>query len=73
MKSTGFYAVILSGGSGERFWPLSTPDRPKQFLSVFGGKSLIRQAVDRLKGLVPFERILIITAGTLVAVFVQEF
>ncbi|MBO7685389.1 MAG: NTP transferase domain-containing protein, partial [Kiritimatiellae bacterium] len=66
MKSTGFYAVILSGGSGERFWPLSTPDRPKQFLSVFGGKSLIRQAVDRLKGLVPFERILVITAGTLV-------
>ena len=66
MKNTGFYAVILSGGSGERFWPLSTPDRPKQFLSVFGGKSLIRQAVDRLKGLVPFERILVITAGSLV-------
>ena len=66
MKSTGFYAVILSGGSGERFWPLSTPDRPKQFLSVFGGKSLIRQAVDRLKGLVPFERVLVITAGSLV-------
>ena len=66
MKSTGFYAVILSGGSGERFWPLSTSDRPKQFLSVFGGKSLIRQAVDRLKGLVPFERILVITADKLV-------
>ena len=42
MNRTGFYVVILSGGSGERFWPLSTPDRPKQFLSVFGGKSLIR-------------------------------
>ena len=66
MKNTGFYAVILSGGSGERFWPLSTSDRPKQFLSVFGGKSLIRQAVDRLKGLVPFERILVITADMLV-------
>ena len=56
MKATDFYAVILSGGSGERFWPLSTSDRPKQFLSVFGGKSLIRQAVDRLRGLVPRER-----------------
>ena len=66
MKITGFYAVILSGGSGERFWPLSTSNRPKQFLSVFGGKSLIRQAVDRLKGLVPFERILVITADMLV-------
>ena len=61
-----FYAVILSGGSGERFWPLSTPERPKQFLDVFGGKSLIRQAVDRLKGLVPPERVLIITAQSLV-------
>ena len=66
MNKTGFFAVILSGGSGERFWPLSTSDRPKQFLSVFGGKSLIRQAVDRLKGLVPFERILVITAEMLV-------
>ena len=36
-KEDNFYAIILSGGSGERFWPLSTPDRPKQFLSVFGG------------------------------------
>ncbi len=66
MNSTGFYAVILSGGSGERFWPLSTPDRPKQFLCVFGGKSLIRQAVDRVRGLVPSERILVVTAGSLV-------
>ena len=65
-KSSNFYAVILSGGSGERFWPLSTPERPKQFLTVFGGRSLLRQAVDRLKGLVPFERILVITADRLV-------
>ena len=66
-KKNEFYAAILSGGSGERFWPLSTPDRPKQFLTVFGGKSLIRQAVDRLHGLVPPERVLIITAKSLVA------
>ena len=66
MNRTGFYVVILSGGSGERFWPLSTPDRPKQFLSVFGGKSLIRQAVDRVRGLVPSERILVVTADSLV-------
>lgn len=67
MKTAGdFYAIILSGGSGERFWPLSTPDRPKQFLSVFGGKSLIRQSVDRLAGLVPSERILVVTADALV-------
>jgi mannose-1-phosphate guanylyltransferase len=67
MKKTNFYAAILSGGSGERFWPLSTPERPKQFLSVFGGRTLIRQAVDRLRGLVPPERILIVTGKQLVA------
>ena len=66
MNKTVFYAVILSGGSGERFWPLSTPDRPKQFLSVFGGKSLIRQAVDRLRGLVPYSHVLVVTAASLV-------
>ena len=65
-KSSSFYAVILSGGSGERFWPLSTPERPKQFLTVFGGKSLLRQAVDRLKGLVPPERVLVVTGKSLV-------
>ena len=72
MKSKDFYAIILSGGSGERFWLLSTPDRPKQFLSVFGGKSLIRQAVDRLRGLVPTEHILVVTAASLVKATHQE-
>ena len=67
-----FYAAILSGGSGERFWPLSTPEHPKQFLSVFGGKSLIRQSVDRLKGVVPAENILIVTAKTLAKATCRE-
>ena len=65
MRKEDFYAVILSGGNGERFWPLSTPDRPKQFLTVFGGKSLLRQAVDRLKGLVPPANVLVVTAASL--------
>lgn len=57
----------MAGGSGERFWPLSTSGRPKQFVSIFGGKPLIRHAVDRLDGLVDPERILIVTAEALVA------
>ena len=61
------YAIILAGGNGERLWPLSTPERPKQFVSLFGGKSLIRHAVDRLEGLVPPERIIVITAARLAA------
>lgn len=61
------YAVIMAGGSGERFWPLSTPRRPKQFVSLFGGKTLIAQAAERLEGLVPPERVLVVTARSLVA------
>lgn len=68
----GFYAAILSGGSGERFWPLSTSERPKQFLSVFGGKSLLRQSVDRLRGIVPPERILVVTAKSLAKATYRE-
>ena len=64
---TKAYAIILAGGDGERFWPLSTPERPKQFVTLFGGQALIRQAVDRLKGVVPPERTFVITAQRLVA------
>lgn len=60
------YAVILAGGSGERFWPLSTKARPKQFISLFGGRPLLSLAVERLQGLIPAERIFIITADRLV-------
>ncbi len=62
------YAVILAGGRGERFWPLSTAARPKQFLTLFGGKTLLSQAVERLAGLMPPERILVITSRDLVPV-----
>ena len=60
------YAVILAGGRGERFWPLSTRQRPKQFLTLFGGKPLLAQAVERLEGLIPLERTLVITSDDLV-------
>jgi mannose-1-phosphate guanylyltransferase len=60
------YAVILAGGSGERFWPLSTKARPKQFISLFGGKPLLSLAVERIAGLIPADRVFIITADRLV-------
>jgi len=71
-STDAFKAVILAGGSGERFWPLSTPERPKQFLSVFGGESLIRQAVSRLKGLVAPEDVFIVTSRALVKATKKE-
>ena len=54
-------AVLMAGGTGSRFWPASTEERPKQFLSLFGERSLLQQARDRLDGLVPPERILVVT------------
>jgi mannose-1-phosphate guanylyltransferase len=59
--SSPTYAVILAGGSGTRFWPLSRNDRPKQLLPLFGEKTLLEQTIDRLDGLIPPERILILT------------
>jgi mannose-1-phosphate guanylyltransferase len=55
------FALILAGGSGERFWPLSRQARPKQLLNLFGDKALIEETLDRLEGLVPRENILILT------------
>ncbi|HEY6808027.1 MAG TPA: sugar phosphate nucleotidyltransferase [Gemmatimonadales bacterium] len=60
------WAAILAGGSGTRFWPLSTPDRPKQLLPLAGDRPLLAQAVRRLTGLVPPERVLILTGPYLV-------
>src|SRR5881392_2777510 len=55
------YALILAGGSGERFWPLSRRARPKQLLRLVAKQTLLEQAVARLEGLIPPERLLILT------------
>ena len=55
------YALILAGGSGTRFWPLSRDARPKQLLDLFGQGTLLEQAICRLEGLVPLDNILILT------------
>src|SRR5881398_154868 len=55
------YALILAGGSGERFWPLSRRARPKQLLRLVSNRALLEETVARLEGLVPHERILILT------------
>lgn len=60
------YAVIMAGGRGERFWPLSTSRRPKQLHDLVGDKTLIAQAVERVEGLIPIERIFIITNADIV-------
>lgn len=54
-------AVIMAGGSGTRFWPLSREKLPKQFLNLFGKRSLLQQAYDRIQGLVGPDGVLIVT------------
>jgi mannose-1-phosphate guanylyltransferase len=55
------YVLILAGGSGERFWPLSRRSRPKQLLSLFSKETLLEATLRRLGGLVPMENVLILT------------
>lgn len=56
-----YYAVIMAGGGGTRLWPLSRKGRPKQFLKLFGERTMFELAVDRLAPLFPAERILVVT------------
>ncbi len=54
-------AVIMAGGAGTRFWPVSTEERPKQFLRLFGDRSLLQMSRDRLEGIAPPEHLLVLT------------
>jgi mannose-1-phosphate guanylyltransferase len=59
------WAVVLAGGSGTRFWPLSTPENPKQLLPLTGSGSTAEESIERLSGLVPRDRILVVTGAGL--------
>jgi len=58
-----YYAVIMAGGGGTRLWPLSRNSRPKQILHLGSDRTLFQSAIDRLKGLFPPERILVVTVA----------
>lgn len=56
------HLVIMAGGVGSRFWPMSTVERPKQFIDVLGvGRTLIQMTADRFKGICPPENIWVVT------------
>jgi mannose-1-phosphate guanylyltransferase len=59
------YAVVMAGGSGTRFWPWSRRALPKQLLALAGRDSMLRETVDRIRGLVPDQNILVVTAERL--------
>src|SRR4051812_50219822 len=55
------FVIIMAGGRGERFWPVSREKTPKQLITLLGNKSFLQQTVDRVAPLVPWKNILIIT------------
>jgi mannose-1-phosphate guanylyltransferase len=59
------WAVVLAGGVGSRFWPLSTPARPKQLLPLVGREPLLVDTLERMTPLVPAPRTLILTNAEL--------
>ena len=62
MKNSNYYAILMAGGVGSRFWPVSTQDFPKQFHDMLGtGDTLIQKTFQRLSHLIPKENILILT------------
>ena len=57
------HIIIMAGGVGSRFWPMSTPERPKQFIDVLGtGHTLLQLTADRFEGICPVENIWVVTS-----------
>ena len=67
------HVVIMAGGIGSRFWPLSTPEFPKQFIDILGcGRTLIQLTVDRFKGVCPMERFWVVTNAAYVDIVREQ-
>ncbi len=59
------WVVVLAGGVGSRFWPLSTPENPKQFLPLLSGQPMLRDTLDRLAPIADADRTLVLTNAEL--------
>lgn len=64
--------VILAGGLGTRLWPLSTRRKPKQFVELIDGRSMLQRTYDRLKGLAPPDRMVVLTASRFAGLVSQQ-
>ena len=67
------HIVIMAGGVGSRFWPLSTPEYPKQFIDILGcGRTLIQLTVDRFHGICPIENFWVVTNAKYVGIVKEQ-
>jgi mannose-1-phosphate guanylyltransferase len=64
MRNKNYYAILMAGGVGSRFWPVSTQDFPKQFHDMLGtGDTLIQKTFQRLSLIIPTENIFILNSN----------
>lgn len=71
-NSNSIVACIMAGGTGTRFWPMSTANKPKQFLRLFGERTLLQQSYDRLIHLVSPNHILVLTHESFVGLVHEQ-
>lgn len=67
-----FCTLIMAGGKGTRFWPKSTEEKPKQFLKLIGEMTMIQMTVDRVKKIMPIEKIFIVTCSKYVELVKEQ-
>ena len=68
-----YYAIIMAGGVGTRFWPMSTSQKPKQFLDILGtGETLLQQTYNRVLKTCPAENIYVVTSNTYTALVTEQ-
>src|SRR5947199_3877620 len=66
------HAIIMAGGAGTRFWPESRQLRPKQMLPLVAERSMLQITLDRLQGLIPPERTLVVTSAALAEAVAEQ-
>ncbi len=66
------YAVILAGGKGERFWPLSRVGHPKQLLQITSNKTMLQETIDRVSDFIPINKTLIVTGENLKSTILEK-
>jgi len=73
MENSKNYCVIMAGGIGSRFWPLSTAEKPKQFLDILGvGRTLLQLTYDRFSRIIPAKNFLVVTSGNYKEIVMEQ-
>lgn len=68
------YLIVMAGGIGSRFWPVSTEEKPKQFLDMLGtGRTLFQQTIDRFLDICPVENVLVVTSEKYTGIVREQY